>query len=167
MLGKYRILCLTEAANVNSAWVTDVPTTCPNNVAHVIDASATVLLRSIGSALMHITCGDETKYESKVTATSWTCVRRFWYGGSDAEGAIQAVSWLIHCTTGAGMSIRLRDVTNNLTLAKKEDQTNTTPTNVYDMNLNNIPADGAILELQVKVASVGETAYVSDMALLS
>lgn len=163
---KYRIRCVTENAWVGSGWVEAVPTTCPNNPAHTINADATTVKQQLGMREDHIACGDATTCESKTTNTAWTCVKRYWYrGADDTVGFLDAVGFLARCALGTGYSVRLRDVTNNATIAKKEDMTNTTPTMMWDMSAANIPANGAMLELQLKAAS-GDTAYVSDVDLV-
>jgi len=163
---KYRIWCVTENAWVGSGWVEAVPTTCPNNVAHVINADATTIKAQLGVREDHISCGNDTTCEVKTTNAAWTCVRRYFYRGSDdTVGLLDAVGFLARCLNGTGYSVRLRDVTNNATIAKKEDQTNTALTMMWDMSAANIPASGAMFELQIKAAS-GDTAYVSDVDLV-
>ena len=163
---KYRIWCVTEAAWVGSGWTESVPTLCPNNVAHTIDSSKTIIKQQLGGREDHIPCGNGVTPEVSTANTAWTTIRRFWYRGSDDTlGVIDAVGFVTKCTNGTGHSVRLRDVTNNATIAKKEDLTNTALAVGWDMSAANIPAGAALLELQIKAAT-GDTAYVSDVVIV-
>ena len=47
VLASYLITCLTEQLRVVSPFVYTVPTTCPNNTAHTIDPSQTILYKTL------------------------------------------------------------------------------------------------------------------------
>lgn len=62
-INNYRLFCVTENTYVTS-WGIDEPTTCPNNTAHTIDPTATVITQTISENKRVIENGVPGSYQS-------------------------------------------------------------------------------------------------------
>lgn len=112
---------------------------------------------------VHIECGGLNVYYSKVDGDTLTDLRRFIFSGTKWLGTPIAVRFLVAAPSG-GADIRLYDMTNNNTIAIKQDFT--TNGIITDLSTSNWPEDSAILSVQGRCNQSDETLYIADTVII-
>ena len=96
---------------------------------------------------------------------AYTKVFMFNYEGTQVKG-ISAIDFVSHMEeNNTGYSIRLVDVTNNNIICEKVDLVNTAPMLLSFENIENVPANAAILELQMKSHQNGRLCHCDSMTI--
>ena len=166
----FRIWCETEQAYVyTSTWATEEPTECPNDAEHTINTDSIAIVQTgkeEGDPYCYINFVEsDRKPYRKITKDSWETIAKFMYVGWDMH-PISSFSAVVgrSGTTGTAR-IRLRDMVNNNILAEMSWTTGDAQT-VMDQELENVPTESTILQIQVKLDSNSDSkSYVYSTGL--
>jgi len=92
-------------------------------------------------------------YYKATKNTSWKTVGQFIFRGTNIviPSKIKAIIWLQNSSVKGG--IRIYDFTNGKEIAKKEDITNISPQIINLGDLQNLPTDESIIEIQIRRVS--------------
>jgi len=124
--------------------------------------SKTVSKKSKSNIHIPIT-NDKDKPFSLTKSTDFVSQVRFLFDGTNILGIpskIKIISWV----DGHTGTVRLRDVTNNLTIVEKT-LTNTSPEIIVDDNPENFPTEEAIFELWCKISHKASYIYCSGLKI--
>lgn len=167
----YRVVCLTEDTFVLTSELSSLPTECPNNAGHTIDASRTVLVSSIASSkpIIYATSFVEPPSLPYKTADSGTFVIccQFKYPGSNIQGLSQ-LSLMLSIDGDETGCFQLIDTTNGKIVVAA---TNWSAGSVDDpitanvTTFTNVPINEAILELVIKKVSGTNNVNIHGMTL--
>jgi len=157
---RYRLYCETEASEVY-VWGDTTPTECPNDAGHTIDSNSIAIVekrRQTTHTYAHLEFNTGAlPYVEVNNGTTWTTIGAFEYSGHDVFEANKMTAIVSRAGATGESRVRLRDVTNGKTIegktwAEEEQQV------VSDNSFQNVPDDPAILEVQVKQMTEGDSA---------
>lgn len=161
----YRLYCNTCDSMEYTDWVTEVPTVCPNCSGSDIDSDSISIVDMDKWPVkeIRIPMGDGDKAYVRIISTSLNIARKIVFPGTSRVGTPSKVEFYIAVSSGTG-DIRLRDMTNNNTIAYK---LNASSEDIYvDADTSNWPEDEAILAVQGRVDTEGENLYISDVVII-
>lgn len=161
----YRVFCNACADNRFTGKADTPPVICPYCASANIDTNSIAVVDQevIVENEMHISCGGHNNSSFTINDTTWTIVRKVIFAGTDILGTPVQVKFDAGMSSGTG-SVRLKDLTNNITIASKN---NITDDGIYkDSNPEGWPSGEAKLAVQAKsdsilnVLSIGECVIV-------
>jgi hypothetical protein len=110
-----------------------------------------------------ISCGGSVNAYITVTDTTYKTVRKITFDGTNYLDTPTQVSFNIDSITGTGADVRLRDVTNNNTVAHKSIDAGAKT--YRDKTTTNWPDEEAVLALQVKVTTAGDSVSITEATI--
>jgi|GEM_PF-4039021 len=109
-------------------------------------------------------CTEDAPYLTE-TANDYAVVCQFVFPGRSEMGDIKSAKVIVWASGGYAGAVRLYDATNALQIAEKTDVDNTTA-QILDLGeVDNVPDDAAIWEIQVKAAA-GESIMIAAYNIL-
>jgi len=151
----YRVFCETDSKYVETGWLDSEPTKCPEDAGHSIDLDSISAIKTgveSGNPYCYINYASDKRPYHEITKSSWKTIAKFLYVGSDLS-PISSFSAIVGRSGDTGIaSIRLRDMTSNNIIATMSWTSEDVQT-IMDAELENIPTDSAILQIQVKLDS--------------
>jgi hypothetical protein len=149
----FRGFFLQSAAGPNDKLVW-VARDAAGNITFADIVAGTVTLASLGGA--GLSSVQQLRIDGATSSTTYTMLARFRFGGTTAWGtpSVMKVISSVEQVTRPG-DIRIRDITNNQTIAEITNLTNLIPA-IQDLGtLSSLPAAEAVWELQAKKTGGG------------
>jgi len=107
---------------------------------------------------------DQYNFVSNTNSADYTRMFQFIYLGTDNTYPISSFKIISYMSMGAvNYSIRIKDYTNNKTLAEVSG-TNTTQSIITINTLSNVPSNESIIEIQAKIVGIGTCYLLGGMA---
>lgn len=152
MENKYRIWCVTENNWVETDWINEPPTECPNDSLHTVDTTNTTIIDSLsGNNILISIGGNSGEYYYETDTNVWEVVRKFYFKGIEVMGAIKSCSITACCDDpNKPAQYRIYDITNDAYISEWNN-INTIEFEVYENpGPATAPEGSAVFELQGK-----------------
>ena len=161
----YRVFCIEENQDI-TIWTRTKPTQCPNiHNDRTIDQNRTVILSHTNPDFFKI-YPEFTKLNKK----NYSVISKFEYAGSNNIGSIQMIEIMSH-TENSNTSYDLRIYNPNASTLSEEilvekTNLNNEESQIIDLGeINNVPSEKSILEIQCKNNSGNKNIIISEIII--